>query len=211
MRVLSLILSSLCLLTVGTVHGSNYGYRPYHYPVYYPPAQVYNNTYNNYIPYAVPLFSSGYVAPTTVISGAVAYQQTITAVTSATAGAQTTVQTVQGAQVGLQAQAQQQAQTVKELPHVAVMRQHCAKCHTGALARGKFQIFDDAKQYVLGREDIGTVMFRLSTTKVDEQSKQPLRMPPPPDKLAPEDRDAIIEGLVTQPEKAIEPKKEEPK
>lgn len=231
MRVLLATIISLCPLTALTVDGSNPYYRQSYYPsypVYYPPAQVYNNTYNNYIPYAVPLYSAGYVQPTAVISGSVAYSQSIT--TTATAGAQTTVQSVLGAEASLQ-QSQRTEQFMEaiiriaeqmgpakaanvELPHVSLLMANCASCHSGDTARAKFQIFDGNGKYVLHPEDIGKVLFRLSTNKTDPNTKRPLRMPPN-GRLAQDVHDQIVEGLVTQPaeqtkvEPAANPKKEE--
>ena len=221
MRYLWLTLNSLLTLGVLTAAGSNYGYHGYpvyHYPVYqYPQVQVYNNTV--YQPYAVPLYSVGYVQPTAVISGAVAYQQTITATTTATAGAQSTVQTVQGAAVGLAQQQQAQAvqangaQQVKEDAHIAYLRTHCADCHSGQGARKGFAIFDANRSFTLDPKEFGKVFFRLTTNKADPQTKRPLRMPP--DTKLPQDvSDAILEGLLTQPEPQkkdvpIDPKKDE--
>jgi len=231
-----LLLTLGCLLTLGMAiaQSSNYGYPQYRsYPVYYPPAQVYNNTYNNYIPYAVPLYSSGAYQPTAVISGAVAYQQTITAVTSATAGAASSVQSVLGAEVGLAQQQVQQGQAGRfdrllaamekqygivpeqaqgELPYIGLLRTNCAECHSGQGARKSFQLFDKAGKFVLDQAQTGKVLFRLSTNKTDPVSKKSMRMPPNA-KLPQDAHDAIVEGLVTQPEQKAEPvpdpKKEE--
>lgn len=222
MKHLWLILGCLCLLIVPIAHGSNYGYPQYHsysYPQYYPVyVQPQVQVYNNYLPYAVPLYSTGAYQPTAVISGAVAYQQSITATTTATAGAQSTVQTVQGAAYGLAQQAAaQQAQgtvqqAVKEELHVQHLRTHCADCHSGQGARKQFQIFDAAGKYVLDPANVGKVLFRLSTSRTDPQTGKSLRMPP--NGRLPEDvKDTITDGVLSQsPVKEdgpINPKKEE--
>ena len=209
MHRLLLIPSCLCLLLTATAQSSNCSYPCYQscsYPVYQYPV-VQQQVYNVYQPYAIPLYTTAYAPPTAVVSGAVAYQQQIT--TLAQAGAATSVQGLVGAEVGM---AQGQAQTDKfdrllaaveklagiekafglNSPGLADIQTNCASCHTGNGAKAKFQLFDDSRKFVLRPEDVGKVIFRLTTS--NPKMRMPLN-----GKLSHEQSDRIIEHLTTLP------------
>ena len=213
-----LIPSCLCLLLTQTVASSSHYYQSYPSYSYYQPAQVYNNYQTIYQPYAVPLYSIGYAQPTAVISGSVAYQQAIT--TTATAGAttaiQSSVQGLLGAEVGMQQQQSQEskfdrllaaverlagisgAQALQQQqPHIGILKQHCAACHTGGSAKGNLQMFDASGLFALQPNMTAAIIYRIST------SDPKLRMPPN-GSLQYDDHRRLIEGLMNQAQQQAE-------
>lgn len=220
MRSLSILPSLLLLSTVALGHGYNQtpsyhqGYSYPSYPVSYPSyPQYYQNNYNTQFiyPAAIPLYSVGYQQPSAVISGAVGYSQQIVTQTSSVQSMLSASQDLAFQEKFLQFMevmiARQQSgtrgQAQQEQPHVAILRRDCAKCHSGVEASGKFQLFDSNDAFVEpDGAGVGKIMFRLATKNAK------LRMPPN-GRMNPDDKDAVTEALMTAPEKAISPKKEE--
>lgn len=231
-KSLILLLSSLPLLLLVMTSGSGskakasppgayyhqyQSYPSYSSPAYYAPP-VYNYQYQFVYPAAVPLYNSAYVAPTAVLSGQVNYSQQIvtsqSSVQSLVSAANASVASERRAFAQELAQAIVAAQqgggqllkgAAQEPVHVAKLRAACAKCHSGGSAEKGLAIFDDAGGYLgLKPADTPKVIFRLTT------ANPKLRMPPG-GQFPPEDKDAIIEGIMTeQPQDAkAEPRKVE--
>ncbi len=220
-------------------YGGNYlgacYYQSYQPAPYVPPVYNYNYSTTYVYPAAIPLYSVGYQQPSAVISGAVSYSQQIVASQSSVQSTLSTIaqqsaatvtteqserllralETIAAASSGGQRMFGQQ---LSEPPHAAILRRDCGQCHSGANAKAKFAMFDAQGAFTgVREEDIGKVIFRLTTRNTD-QSKGPVRMPPDR-KMNPDDRDAVLEALVTQqpklqqqePGRAVQPGPIDPK
>lgn len=203
-----------CILAMPIAASSSpphYSHGYYQAPVYYPPAQIYNNNTTVFQPYAIPLNTISYQQPTAVISGSVAYQQSVT--TTATAGSalgvQSSVQGLLGAELAMQqhqtqqdkqdviiallqqiAGGKQQALQGPAEPYIEDYRQQCMGCHKGATAQKGFQLFDQQGRFSARPEDSGKIIYRLCT------DNPKLKMPPE-QALDPKVKDRMIAGLIT--------------
>lgn len=208
-------------------HGySNQAYYPTYqqsYQTYYqPPTYNYNN-YNQYVyPAVAPLNTSAYVQPNAVLSGAVSYSQQIVTSASSTQSILSAANAFASADATLSERfvASQEAiasemralredkmraagmvpspsyasrAPVEDSAWAAKFRISCIKCHKGAESEKGFALFDDDGKYIpVKPEDVPKLIFRLTTTGK-------LRMPPGGNMLSPEDKDAMISGVITDP------------
>jgi mono/diheme cytochrome c family protein len=87
-----------------------------------------------------------------------------------------------------------------EPQHVLILRRDCASCHKGADARGKLQLFDASDRWLdLDLATLKKISFRLTTRDAKK------RMPPPPAKMNPDDRDTVLEWLAVHEPPTAEP------
>lgn len=133
---------------------------------------------------AVPLYTATYGAP---VQAQPAQSTDLAAVLKELQSLRAQVRQLQG-----QPPQQQQPSGAAEkvpAPKVSLLEQSCARCHSGAGAKGKLRLFDGDKRLALTPEQMGDAIARVLNGT----------MPPPKDgQLAADDKVAVLKELMSK-------------